>query len=137
MHWLPLHFRIVLKNPRYITCDDNCKHIQLFCDSVHDVRANVFLVAFLFLSNVFRDNFCTDFPHVLSVMHDLAYRLFGHINHLSNHSNAQMFTFPNNFTDFLKIFFGFWCRRASQMFVAVHFLLTFHEPSVSFKNSCA
>jgi hypothetical protein len=124
-------------------------------DSFHDVRAKCFPVVFLFLSEIFRDQFCTDLPHVplcskgskrnmnewiphvQLIVQDLSYGLFVHINNLSNHSNAQTSIFPNNLIDFLNIFFGFWCWSSSWPIVVFHFLPTFHEPFVPFKNSPA
>jgi hypothetical protein len=79
-----------------------------------------FPVFFLFLSEVFQDHYRTDLTHVQLIMQDLSCRLFIHINHLTNHSNAQTSIFPNNFTDFLNIFFGFWCWRASRTIVVFH-----------------
>jgi hypothetical protein len=99
LHWLPLRFWIVLKNPRFVTGDDILRHIQLFCDSFRDVRANVSPVVFLFPNEVFRDHCFTELPRVQLLVQDLSYRHSVHINHPSNHLNAQTSIFPNSFTD--------------------------------------
>jgi hypothetical protein len=71
------------------------------------VTAIIFPAAFLFLSEVFQENFSTHLPHVQLVTQDLSYCLLVHINHLSNHLNAEMPIIQNNSTDFLNIFFSF------------------------------
>jgi hypothetical protein len=45
-HQLSLRFWMVLKNPRFITCEDILRQTRLFCDSFHYVRENVFLLSF-------------------------------------------------------------------------------------------
>jgi hypothetical protein len=61
MSRLPLRFRIVWKNPRFVTCDDIFKHIQLFCDSFHDVGANVFRLSLCYWVRIFGTIFAQTF----------------------------------------------------------------------------
>jgi hypothetical protein len=53
LHRFPVCFWTVLKNLSFITYDDIFQHMWLFCHSFHDVRANVFPVVFLLMSEVF------------------------------------------------------------------------------------
>jgi hypothetical protein len=78
----------------------HCLDVQsTFCSS----RILAFSNYLLYVSEEFSDHFCRDLPRVQSVMQDLSYNLFVHINHPSNHSNAQTLIFPNNSTIFSMI----------------------------------
>lgn len=59
VHFLTLCFLVVLENPCFITSDDISEQVRFFYKPSHDVRANVFLVVLLFLSEVFRYHFCS------------------------------------------------------------------------------
>lgn len=63
----------IIKVSPHVTAFSNTS--IFFYDSFHDVRANDFFFVFLFLIDVFRDHFCTEFPHVQLVMQDSSYCL--------------------------------------------------------------
>ena len=58
---LPLHFRVVLLDPRFNTCDDTAQNVIL---SLQKGLATCDSSLLLFFGELLWDNFCTHLPHV-------------------------------------------------------------------------
>ena len=104
---LSFGFRIILENPRFVTCYDMFEKLFVISDAFKKVQVHIPSVLLLFVGEIFWNWLCTNFPHAQFLSQNVVDSLVIQIQLTSDHSDCQTSIRPHESSHFGHIFVRF------------------------------